>query len=285
MTKQNNPKRANLIALLTDFSWHNWYLGVMKGVIKGINPEVRIIDLCHDVSSQDVREGGFILSNSFDYFPPGTIFLCVIDPGVGTKRKNLVVETKDHFFVAPDNGILSSVFERAKVEKAYYVEPGKYTLPVKGATFFGRDVFAPIAAHLSLGVPPEKIGEELASVLTVPAIRPFLNDAGEISGRAVYVDTFGNIITNIAEDFIESIYPAGAVWDKISVRLAGRRIKGVGRYYAQGEEGMLIALINSWGYLEIAVNKGSAWRELGLKEKKSLEIFLYSEAESAERIE
>ncbi len=285
MAKKKDPKKANLIALLTDFSWHNWYLGVMKGVIKGINPGVRVVDLCHDVSSQDVREGSFIISNSFNYFPPGTIFLCVVDPGVGTKRKNLVVETEDHLFVAPDNGILSSVFERAKVEGVHYVNPGEYTLPVKGATFYGRDVFAPIAAHLSLGVPPEKMGEELASVLIVPAIKPFLNKAGEVSGRAVYVDTFGNIITNIAEDYIESVYPSGVAWDKISVRLAGRRIKGVGRYYAQGEEGMLIALINSWGSLEIAVNKGSAWSELGLREKRSLEIFLYSETEPAERIE
>jgi S-adenosylmethionine hydrolase len=285
MAKQKDPKKANLIALLTDFSWHNWYLGVMKGVIKGINPGVRVIDLCHDVSSQDVREGSFILSNSFGYFPPGTIFLCVVDPGVGTKRKNLVVETEDHFFVAPDNGILSSIFELAKVEKVYSVDPGEYTLPVKGATFYGRDIFAPIAAHLSLGVPPADMGEELASVLIVPAIKPYVNKAGEVSGRAVYIDTFGNIITNIAEEFIESVYPSGVAWDKVSVRLAGRRIKSVGRYYAQGEEGMLIALINSWGFLEIAVNKGSAWRELGLKEKKSLEIFLYSETEPAERKE
>jgi S-adenosylmethionine hydrolase len=257
----------------------------MKGVIKGINPGVHIIDICHDVSSQDVREGSFILSNSFGYFPPGTIFLCVVDPGVGTKRKNLVVETEDHFFVAPDNGILSSIFERAKVERVCYVNPGEYTLPVKGATFYGRDIFAPIAAHLSLGVPPEKMGEELTSVLIVPAMKPFLNKVSEISGRAVYVDTFGNIITNIAEEYIESVYPSGVAWDKILVRLAGRRIKGVGRYYAQGEEGMFIALINSWGFLEIAVNKGSAWRELGLREKKSLEIFLSSETEPAERIE
>jgi S-adenosylmethionine hydrolase len=285
MIKKRDSKQANLIALLTDFSWHNWYLGVMKGVIKGINPDVRVIDLCHDVSSQDVREGSFILANSYSYFPPGAIFLCVVDPGVGTKRKNLVVETEDHYFVAPDNGILSSVFEQAKVEKVYCVEPGEYTLPIKGATFYGRDIFAPIAAHLSLGVPPERMGEELSSVLIVPAIKPFMNEAGEISGRAVYVDTFGNIITNIAEDYMESISPKSIAWDRVSVRLAGRTIKGVGRYYAQGEEGMLIALINSWGYLEIAVNKGSAWRELGLREKKSLEIFLAQEAAPAERNE
>jgi S-adenosylmethionine hydrolase len=276
MVDRKNKPRANLIALLTDFSWHNWYLGVMKGVIKGINPKVRVIDLCHDVSSQDVREGSFILSNSFAYFPPGTIFLCVVDPGVGSKRKNLIVQTEDHYFVAPDNGILSSIFEKAKVKKVFSVEPGEYTLAVKGSTFYGRDVFAPIAAHLSLGAKAADMGKELSSVLIIPAQKPFINKGG-VSGRAVYVDTFGNIITNVEEDFLESVYRGGVSWDDIEVRLAGRAIRGIGRYYAQGEEGMLIALINSWGHLEIAVNKGSAWRELGLREKKSLEIFLFSD--------
>jgi S-adenosylmethionine hydrolase len=271
---KSKEARTGIIALLTDFSWHNWYLGVMKGVIKGINPDVRVIDLCHDVSSQDVREGSFILSNSFGYFPRGTIFLCVVDPGVGTKRKNIVVQTEDHLFVAPDNGILSSIFEKAKVEKVYEVGPGEYTLPVKGSTFFGRDIFAPIAAHLSRGVKPEKMGVELASVLTVPASKPSLNRSGEVLGRAVYIDAFGNIITNIEEEYLRSVFPKSL--EQVRIRLAGRTVKGVGRYYAQGEEGMLIALINSWGYLEIAVNKGSAWRELGLKEKKSLEIIISS---------
>jgi len=281
MVRKKHTERTSLIALLTDFSWHNWYLGVMKGVIKGINPDVRVVDLCHDVSSQDVREGSFILSNSFGYFPRGTIFLCVVDPGVGTKRKNIVVQTEDHYFVAPDNGILSSIFEKAKVEKVIQVEPGEYTLPVKGSTFFGRDVFAPIAAHLSRGTKPAEMGEELASVLIVPALKPFLNKMGEVLGRAVYVDAFGNIITNIEEEYLRPIYPEGL--EQVKIRLAGRTIKGVGRYYAQGEEGMLIALINSWGYLEIAVNKGSAWRELGLKEKKSLEIIVSSDKTSAKR--
>jgi S-adenosylmethionine hydrolase len=277
MAEKKNIRRANLIALLTDFRWHNWYLGVMKAVIKGINPAVRVIDLCHDVSSQDVREGSFILANSFAYFPRGTIFLCVVDPGVGSKRKNLIVQTEDHCFVAPDNGILSSIFEKAKVEKVFAVEPGEYTLAVKGSTFYGRDVFAPIAAHLSLGVKAGDMGKELSSVLIIPAQKPFVRNGG-ISGRAVYVDTFGNIITNIEEEFLESVYPSGISWDDIQVHIAGRTIRGIGRYYAQGEEGMLIALINSWGYLEIAINKGNAWHELGLKEKKSLEIFLFSEA-------
>lgn len=262
------------IALLTDFTHHTWYLGVMKGVIASINPSVNIVDLCHQVSSQDVREGSFILGASFAYFPRGTIFVAVVDPGVGSDRKNLIVETESQLFVGPDNGILSSVFEKSKVERVFQFHPGVYTLPLKGSTFFGRDVFAPVAAHLSLGVPPEKIGGEVRSVCTVPAIRPAVNEHGEISGRAVYVDTFGNIITNVEESYLRGVFPGETPREDLVIRLAGQRIRGIRRYYEQGEPGKLMAIVNSWGYLEIAVNRGSAFAYLGLTEKKSLEIFI-----------
>ena len=263
-----------IIALLTDFTWHNWYIGVMKGVITSINPSANIIDLCHDVSSQDVREGSFILGNSFAFFPRGTIFVAIVDPGVGSDRKNLIVRTENHCFVGPDNGILSSIFEKAKVEMVYQVCPGKYTLTLKGSTFYGRDIFAPVAAHLSLGVPPGEMGGEIKSVLTVPAIRPYINERGEISGRAVYVDTFGNIITNVDEGYLKSIFPGQIPREDLIIRLAGQRIRGIGKYYEQGERGRLMAIVNSWGYVEIAVNRGNAFQYLGLKEKKSLEIFI-----------
>ena len=262
-----------IIALLTDFRHQNWYIGVMKGVIVGINPAVHIVDLCHDVSSQDVREGSFILGSSFRFFPHGTIFLAVVDPGVGGERKNLIVRTEHYCFVAPDNGILSSIFEKTKVEQVYEVVPGKHTLTLTGSTFYGRDIFGPIAAHLSRGVPAEEIGREVKSVLTVAAIKPFLNDRGEISGRAVYVDTFGNIITNIDEPYLKSVFPRIPP-ESLTARLAGQKIKGIRKYYEEGERGKLMAIINSWGYVEVAVNRGNAFEYLGLKEKKSLEIFI-----------
>jgi len=274
VNKRSSIKNPPVIALLTDFSWHNWYLGVMKGVILGINPEVRIADLCHDVSSQDVREGSFILGNSFEYFPEGTIFLCVVDPGVGGERKNIIVETDKYLFVGPNNGIFSSIFEKGVVRKVYAVTQGRYTLPMRGSTFFGRDVFAPVATHLSLGVKPSEIGEEMDSVLNVPALKPFVNRDGEVSGRAVYVDTFGNIITNITEDFIVETFGGGVDWEKLSIKAGSRSTKGIKRYYEQGKVGRLMALIDSWGYLELAVNRGSAYDLLGLTEKKSLEIFV-----------
>lgn len=269
--------KSQIVALLTDFSWHNWYLGVMKGVILSINPAARIVDLCHDISSQDVREGSFVLCNSFSYFPLSTTFLCVVDPGVGTDRRNLIVETDKYYFVAPDNGILSSIFEKGNVQGVYYVQPGKYTLPLRGSTFFGRDIFAPIAAHLSIGVSPEEMGEETKSVLTVPPLKPFVNQLGMISGRAVYIDTFGNIITNIDEEYLNEVYEGAIPYGDFTISLAGNTIKGIKRYYEQGERGQFMALMNSWGCLEIAVNRGNAFEQLGIKEKKSLEIFLVSE--------
>ncbi len=270
-------KSSPIIALLTDFSWHNWYLGVMKGVILGINPAVRIVDLCHDVSTNDVREGSFILGNSFSYFPDGTIFLCVVDPGVGSERKNIVVETDRYLFVAPDNGILSFIFERGEARKVFEVRRGDYTLPKRGDTFLGRDILAPVATHLSLGVKPHEIGSEMKSVLTVPALKPFINKKEEISGRAVYVDTFGNIITNISEEYLTGVFGDNVSFDKIDIRIQRKRIRGIKRYYEQGEIGKLIALIDSWGFLEIAVNMGNAFKLLGLTEKKSFEIFLTCE--------
>ncbi len=272
--KERKTAQTPIIALLTDFSWHNWYIGVMKGVILGINPTVKIVDLCHDISTQDVREGSFVLGNSYKYFPGKTIFLCVVDPGVGGKRNNLVVRTEDYLFIAPDNGVLSSIFDKAKVKDVFHIEPGKFTLSLKGQTFYGRDIFAPIAAHLSLGKPPEEMGERLGSVLRVPALKPYINSKEEISGRAVYIDAFGNIITNIDEEFLGSVFTGRIPYEDSVIRIAGRKIRGIKQYYEQGEKGKLMALIDSWGYLEIAVNRGSAYEFLGLKEKRSLEIFI-----------
>jgi len=221
-----------------------------------------------------VREGSFILGSSLEYFPAGTVFLCVVDPGVGGDRRNLIVETDRHFFVGPDNGILSCVFEKGLARKVYAVKPGKHTLPLHGRTFLGRDVFAPIAAHLAMGAVPREMGEPVDSVLIVPALKPFVNRKGEVSGRAVYVDTFGNIITNISESYLIGHYGKGIDWDEVTIHTGKRRIRGVKRYYEQGGPGKLMALFDSWGYLELAVNMGSAFGLLGLTEKKSLEVFV-----------
>jgi hypothetical protein len=173
-----------IIAVITDFGLDNWYPGVMRGAILEVNPEARIVDLCHNISKHDINEAGFVLGISFDYFPGGTIFLCVVDPGVGGERKNLIVETDNYSFVAPDNGLLSVISNRVNVRGAYSVERGKFTREASGITFLGRDIFAPIAAHLSLGTPAGEIGESVDSILTIPLRKPYLDHHNSIVGKA-----------------------------------------------------------------------------------------------------
>ena len=264
--------RGGVVALLTDFGGMGWYPGVMKGVILSINPEAKIVDLCNDISKGDIREASFVLGASFGYFPQGTVFLCVVDPGVGGDRDNLIVQTEDYLFVAPDNGLLTSVCEKARVEDVFSVKYGKYTGEAHGATFLGRDIFAPIAAHLSLGVSPAEMGNSVESILTIPESLLFINKDNTISGRAVYVDTFGNIITNISMGYLNNLFEGNIPRKDCFIRIAGKEIPGIKSYYAEGKEGGLIALENSWGYLEIAVNGGSAFNYFGFKDKESIEI-------------
>jgi S-adenosylmethionine hydrolase len=270
----NQKIKKSVVVLLTDFSERSFYSGVMKGVILGINPEVAIVDLCHDVSRGDIRGASFILGTSFNYFPRGTVFICVVDPGVGGERDNLIVQTEDYFFVAPDNGVLTLICEKTRVEAVFSAKLGKYTGEARGATFLGRDILAPLAAHLSLGVNPAEMGEAVGSILTIPDKRPFINKDNNISGRAVYVDMFGNIITNISMEYLNDLFEGSIAREDCLIRVAGREMTGIKRYYDEGKKGELIALENSWGYLEIAVTGGSAFSYLGYMDKESIEIYL-----------
>jgi S-adenosylmethionine hydrolase len=262
------------IALLTDFGRGSWYVGVMKGVVAGISPAASVIDLSHDVAAQDVSEGSFILGSAFGYFPAGTIFVAVVDPGVGGDRRNLVVKTERHLFVAPDNGVLSSALDRSTVEAIREIVPGRYTLAPRGSTFLGRDVFAPAAAHLSLGVPAEEMGGEAPSIHRLDRVEPFITEAGEIAARAAHIDAFGNIVTNVDEAFLARVFPGEIPRDDLAVRIAGRTIRGIRRFYAQAAPGDPVALVDGWGLVEIAVSSGSAARTFGITDKKSLEILI-----------
>ncbi|MBU8920874.1 MAG: SAM-dependent chlorinase/fluorinase [Bacteroidales bacterium] len=264
-----NP--SSIIVLLTDFGSSSWYIGVMKGVILSIAPQARIVDLCHNVSSQDVREGSFILGNSYRYFPVGSVFVCVIDPGVGGERKNLIIETDKHYFVGPDNGIFTPVFEDNRSLHVHQVTSDEYTLAGKGSTFLGRDLFAPVAAHISLGVDPSSIGPGLSTITTMPRSEPVIKDGLEIRGRIAYIDSFGNIITDISREALDSVF-ADSTGARLKVVIGGRTVEGIKEYYGQEVSGRLMAVINSWGYLELAVNMGSAWEYLGLREKRSVSI-------------
>ena len=257
------------IVLTTDFGLADPYVGVMKGVVLRINPDAALIDLTHLVQPQNVRQGAFLLGNSHRFFPQGSIHVAVVDPGVGTDRRPLLLETPTARFVAPDNGLLSCVVSEHLDDppelpgqvtvppdvSVYHLTNPHYWLQPLSRTFHGRDVFAPVAAHLSLGVPPEELGVPVNDMVWLPIARPSA-DGNHLSGEVVYADHFGNLITNIPGEQL-------ADNPNVDVHVTGRTIHGLSRTFhdehtdAGGGEA-LIALVGSLGYLEIAVPDGSA---------------------------
>ncbi len=261
-----------IITLTTDFSWNDAYVAAMKGVILGINPEATLVDICHTIEPQNVAQAAFVLSTAYEFFPPKTIHLVVVDPGVGTKRRAIILRTPLADFVAPDNGVLSYImppasYERltergqlvklgAGAEAIAITNPRFWRSPVS-ATFHGRDIFAPVAARLSLGFPPSHFGESIDSVMALPQGRPHRTEEGLLIGRILHIDRFGNLITTIKKDDL----PRGK--QSVGIEIGHHVIKGLVQTYAEGEG--LIALIGSSGYLEIALKNGSASAFLGAR--------------------
>jgi len=240
---------ATLIALITDFGWRDGYVGAVKGVIMTLNPEVKILDVAHEIPSHDILAGALVLEGVFDYFPPKTVFLTVVDPGVGGKRRGIVVEVEGKYLVGPDNGLFTFVLKR-KSFKAYEIRNRDYLLPEISATFHGRDVFAPVAAHLSLGVKPEQFGPivESAELAFLPLIEPIQTPEG-IQGEVIYVDRFGNLITNLK--------PMDLPQGSFIIEVEGEIIREIKSTYEEGEFGEVIALWGSHGRLELATKRGS----------------------------
>lgn len=245
--------RGRVIALLTDFGLDDNYVGTMKAVIAGINPRAHVIDLCHGVRSQDIIGGAFLLASSYKFFPRGTIFVVVIDPGVGGERKIVCMETSDYIFLAPDNGVLGPVMEREEAHMLVEVSNTRFFLPHISSTFHGRDIFAPVAAHLSLGVRPARLGSRLKETKRIHFPKPEVSPDGTLKGEVIYVDRFGNLITNIDRKLIGEIEP-----HVISIAIYDRKIERLSTTYQDGRVGELVALIGSSGHLEVAINGGSA---------------------------
>ncbi len=273
------------IVLTTDFGLSDAFVGVMKGVILGINPAAWIIDLTHDIQPQNLGQGAFLLGVNHTYFPSGTIHTAVVDPGVGTDRRALALQTPTATFVAPDNGLLSEVVKqyldatpdidpagslvRLPAElTAYEITNPRYRLEPVSSTFHGRDVFAPAAAHLSLGLAPAELGPQAAQIIYRPLPEPGIRNR-QVSGQVIYIDRFGNLITNISQ---ATLHAAGYDAANAVVVIGPRRIRGLSRTFhdpaaelgAQPDGLPLAALLGSSGYLEIAVPDGSAAAELGL---------------------
>ncbi|MFQ5667778.1 MAG: S-adenosyl-l-methionine hydroxide adenosyltransferase family protein [Candidatus Binatia bacterium] len=244
--------RAAIITLLTDFGVEDAFVGVMKGVVLGINPQVQLVDLTHAIPPQQIMAGALVLRHAVTFFPPGTIHVAVVDPGVGSVRRPIAVRTAKGFLVGPDNGLLWPAARVSEVHSARLIANAALLRHPVSQTFHGRDVFAPVAAHLSRGIDPQEVGPELSSIVELPF--PVARRTGSaISGAVVYVDHFGNLVTNIEVDAVMRF----AAKD-VSVSIGTRRVVGLATTYTAVPEGMPVAVLGSWGLLEIAVRNGNA---------------------------
>ncbi|MEM0276915.1 MAG: S-adenosyl-l-methionine hydroxide adenosyltransferase family protein [Pyrobaculum sp.] len=254
-----------IIALLTDFGTRDYFVAAMKGVILSINPKAAVVDITHEIPPQDVWTGAFVLKSAYKWFPRGTIFLAVVDPGVGTERAPLIIKTRRYFFVGPDNGLLSLAAEEDGVEELYRITA---SLPQASSTFHGRDVFAPAAAYLSLGVEPPMLGIPTSrwTKLTMP--KPRLEN-GVLYVNVIYIDRFGNAYTSAGAE----IYQIASVGDKLCVETpAGEVLATLVKSYGYAQPGEAVMLVNSEGYLELAVSMGNAAAKYGLRQGQELKI-------------
>jgi S-adenosyl-L-methionine hydrolase (adenosine-forming) len=244
------------IVLLTDFGTRDGYPGVMKGAIARIAPGVPVIDLSHEVPPQDVRSASFLLGESFRHFPDRTVHVAVVDPGVGSSRRGLALRSRGHFFVGPDNGLFTPVLDEAEVHS---LDDPAYWLENVSNTFHGRDVFAPVAAHLASGVPLAALGHPVGDSVRLEFSAP-LEVEGGWRGEVVYVDRFGNLVTNLTKQFVEDDVGGSCV-----ARLGGEDTWPVRRTYSDVPTGERCSVVGGFGRLELSVNQGNAASVSGAK--------------------
>ncbi|MBI2858415.1 MAG: SAM-dependent chlorinase/fluorinase [Chloroflexi bacterium] len=259
-----------IITFTTDFGSQDAYVASMKGAVLTINPQATLVDISHEVSPQNIPQAAYVVDAAFHYFPAGAVHLVVVDPGVGTERQSIAVKTAGHYFVGPDNGVLTYALKRA-LEEAHFVTRGvtlatasqidlgdaveavslsnrRYWRTPISPTFHGRDIFAPVAAHLSLGVELKELGEQIKSVRSFPVAGYQSLADGTLLGRIIHIDRFGNLITDIRDKEVAR--------GEVMVQIGKTTINGLSRTYADKDG--LLALIGSNNYLEIAVRCGSA---------------------------
>jgi len=259
-----------IITLLTDFGFGDPYAGIMKGVILSINPDARIIDISHQTKPGSVYQAAGLLQEAYPFFPKGTIHVAVVDPGVGGDRRPVLVKTKDHFFIGPDNGLFWPIIKTNHQAEIAHLTETKFFLSDISNTFHGRDIFAPVAAHVSLGVDPLKMGPVINN--PVPLHLPTPEQKGNhLLGQVMRVDHFGNLITNIHIKDMEKLLGTEPPIIKIGKLI----IKGVRNTYSEVNTGETLALIGSSGYLEIAVNQGRACDCIGITSVDIIGIEVY----------
>ena len=250
-----------MITLTTDFGLTEHYVGAMKGVIYSINPTARVVDITNAVQSFDVLDGAIAVAQAYNYFPKDTVHVVVVDPGVGGPRRPIIATAGQYVFVAPDNGVLSLVYEREERVSVRHVTSEHYFHHPVSNTFHGRDIFAPVAAYLSKGVDQAKFGEEISDFVRFLAPKPKATAENAWKGLVLKTDKFGNLITNIAAKDIPQIFDGSSTAFKITVGKA--EVTKLVSTYGEGAPGELVALLGSTGFLEISANKGAASRVAG----------------------
>ncbi len=253
-----------IITLTSDFGARDAFVASLKGVILKINPPAQMVDVSHEIAPQDVWEAAFTLKSAYTYFPKGTVHLAVVDPGVGSVRRPIIVVTESYYFVGPDNGLFTLIYQEAERVRVHHITATHYFLPNPSQTFHGRDVFAPVAAWLSKGIPSGNFGEEITDYLKLNVPSPKVSPTG-IEGHVVHIDRFGNMITNISLKSVQALLGEEMNISSLGVTVVGREIKGFKRFYAESTPGEASALINSSGFVEIFVFKQNARAVLSSK--------------------
>jgi S-adenosylmethionine hydrolase len=263
----------SVITLSTDFGLTDPYVGIMKGVILGINPEVRIVDLNHSLSHHRLPEAAFALNTAFFYFPRGTLHLVVVDPGVGGERRLIGIKEKDYLWIGPDNGLFTLVLKEQPKAKIIELTNRAFFLKKISSTFHGRDILAPIAAHLSLGISLEEMGPPAGDPVTLSLPEAEIKK-NKIIGQVLWADHFGNLITNISRKMLLPFLSGPSL--KIIVK--SHTITELSQTYSQGRPGVLLALIGSSDYLEIACNLGNAAQKVGYLSGKEMRVTVVQKA-------
>ncbi|HZR59192.1 MAG TPA: SAM-dependent chlorinase/fluorinase [Terriglobales bacterium] len=265
-----------IITLTTDFGTNDHFVGTVKGVILNIVPEAEIVDISHAVQAFDILDGALTIAQAYSYFPSETVHLVVVDPGVGTERRALVVKTERHTFVAPDNGVLSLVYAREERLHVREVAAEHYYLQPVSKTFHARDIFAPIAAYLGKGVDTEKFGEIITDFVRFNAPKPKSSDGTTLKGIVLKVDRFGNLITNITPQDAPMLFQLDPL--PFTITVGKREITDIKTTYSEGGPGEVFGILGSMGYLEIATNRGAAAQLVGTGKGSEVNIALQGAA-------
>ncbi len=262
---------ASIITLTSDFGSKDSFAASVKGVILKINPQALIVDISNDINPQDIWEAAYTLKCAYNHFPKGTVHLAVVDPGVGSGRRPVIAVTESYYFVGPDNGLFTLIYQEAERLRVHHITSSHYFLPNLGPTFHGRDIFAPAAGWLSKGIPSGNFGDEITDFVKLNVPAPKLTQ-NTIDGHVIHIDRFGNIITNIMYKDFQPLLAERTDLAGVNVTVAGKEVRGLKKYYAEAAPGVPGAIFNGSGALEIFLFKQNARTALSVKRGEAVRL-------------